>query len=109
MTSMDDGATFIETLWFSHANRIIDMACKTYSLTPEQETLLRAKIKRGDIEVKPRGLYGSQHTLLMDAHVIQAWGEWVSQWKDSLKQSIKKREASTKVRLNAFTKKHLSQ
>lgn len=105
---MDDGATFIETLWFSYANRIIDLASKTYGLTPEQEDLLRAKIKRGDIEVKQRGLHGSEHTLVMDAHVIQAWGQWLSEWKESLKQSIKKREASTQVRLNAFAQKHLS-
>lgn len=102
-----EGETFIETLWFSYAHRIIDLACKTYGLTREQEDLLRAKIKRGDIEVKPRGLHASENTLILDAHVIEAWGHWISQWKDSLKQSIKKWESSTQVRLNAFAQKHL--
>jgi hypothetical protein len=104
-----EGETFIETLWFSYANRIIDLACKTYGLNREQEDLLRAKIKRGDIEVKPRGLHGSENTLILDAHVIEAWGHWLSGWKEHMRTKLRKHESSTHTRLKIFTEKHLKQ
>lgn len=104
---MEDGTAFIETIWFSYANRIVDLAAKTYSLDAEQLDLLRSKIKRGDLDVKPRGLHGSERSLILDGHVIEAWGGWIALWKESIRLALRKRASSTQVRLQAFAQKHL--
>ena len=108
---MESGSIFIETLWFSYANRIIDLAIKTYSLSDEQAEDLRSKLKRGDFQVKPKEstVYSTSTQLIyMEGHHIEAWGAWWNDWQQAVKQSLRKNESSTKSRLNVFTKKHLT-
>jgi hypothetical protein len=51
-TNLEAGTTFIETLWFSYASRIIDKAIQVYQLDEEQAGSLKEKfLKRGDFAV----------------------------------------------------------
>jgi hypothetical protein len=48
-TNLEAGTSFIETLWFSYASRIIDKAIQLYNLNEEQAKNLSEKfLKRGD-------------------------------------------------------------
>ena len=47
--NLESGTTFIETLWFSYACRIIDMATQVYQLNEEQIQMIKEKfLKRGE-------------------------------------------------------------
>jgi hypothetical protein len=51
-TNINNGISFIETLWFSYANRIIENAIKIYKLNEEQiRTLTEKFLKRGDYKI----------------------------------------------------------
>ena len=51
-TNLEAGTTFIETLWFSYASRIIDKAIQVYQLDEEQAGAIKEKfLKRGDFAV----------------------------------------------------------
>ena len=51
-TNLEAGTTFIETLWFSYASRIIDKAIQAYQLDEEQAGAIKEKfLKRGDFAV----------------------------------------------------------
>jgi hypothetical protein len=47
--NLESGTTFIETLWFSYACRIVDMATQVYQLNEEQVKMIKEKfLKRGE-------------------------------------------------------------
>ena len=47
--NLESGITFIETLWFSYACRIIDMAAQIYQLNEDQLQMIKEKfLKRGE-------------------------------------------------------------
>ena len=51
-TNLEAGTTFIETLWFSYASRIIDKAIQVYQLDDDQAIAIKEKfLKRGDFAV----------------------------------------------------------
>ena len=52
LSNLDIGKTFLETLWFSYACRIVDQAIKVYNLNEDQARALTEKfLKRGDYNV----------------------------------------------------------
>lgn len=52
-TALEVGTTFLETLWFSYASRIVEKAIEVYKLDDEKANEMRAKfLKRGEFIVK---------------------------------------------------------
>jgi hypothetical protein len=52
MTHLEIGTSFLETLWFSYASRIVEKAIVIYELDEEAAATLREKyLKRGDYVV----------------------------------------------------------
>ena len=52
-THLEIGTSFLETLWFSYASRIVEKAILIYQLDEEAATALREKyLKRGDYVIK---------------------------------------------------------
>jgi hypothetical protein len=52
-TPLEIGSSFLETLWFSYACRIVEKAIEVYKLDGEKANELRAKyLKRGEFIVK---------------------------------------------------------
>ena len=52
MTHLEIGTSFLETLWFSYASRIVEKAIQIYQLDEEAAATLREKyLKRGDYVV----------------------------------------------------------
>lgn len=52
-THLEIGTSFLETLWFSYASRIVEKAILIYELDEEAATALREKyLKRGDYVIK---------------------------------------------------------
>jgi hypothetical protein len=53
MTPLEVGSSFVETLWFSYACRIVEKAIEVYKLDEDRANEIRAKfLKRGDFIVK---------------------------------------------------------
>ena len=53
MTPLEVGSSFLETLWFSYASRIVERAIEVYKLDEEKANEIRAKfLKRGEFIVK---------------------------------------------------------
>ena len=53
MTPLEVGSSFLETLWFSYAYRIVEKAIEVYKLDEDKANEMRAKfLKRGDFIVK---------------------------------------------------------
>lgn len=53
MTPLEVGSSFLETLWFSYACRIVEKAIEVYKLDEDKANEMRAKfLKRGDFIVK---------------------------------------------------------
>ena len=53
MTPLEVGSSFLETLWFSYACRIVEKAIEIYKLDEDKANEMRAKfLKRGDFIVK---------------------------------------------------------
>lgn len=52
-TALEVGTSFLETLWFSYACRIVEKAIEVYKLDEDRANEMRAKyLKRGDFIVK---------------------------------------------------------
>ena len=51
-TPLEVGTSFLETLWFSYACRIVDKAIQVYNLDEDAAALLKEKfLKRGEFTV----------------------------------------------------------
>jgi len=54
-TPLEIGTSFVETLWYSLACRIVDKAIETYKLDEEKAAEIKAKfLKRGEFVVKAK-------------------------------------------------------
>jgi hypothetical protein len=54
-THLEIGTSFLETLWFSYASRIVEKAIQIYALDEEKATAMREQfLKRGDYLVVAR-------------------------------------------------------
>jgi len=52
-TALEVGSSFLETLWFSYACRIVEKAIEVYKLDEEKANEIRAKyLKRGNFILK---------------------------------------------------------
>jgi hypothetical protein len=52
-TALEVGTSFLETLWFSYACRIVEKAIEVYNLDTDRANEMRAKyLKRGDFIIK---------------------------------------------------------
>jgi hypothetical protein len=53
MTPLEVGSSFLETLWFSYAYRIVEKAIEVYKLDEDKANEIRAKyLKCGDFVLK---------------------------------------------------------
>ena len=53
VTPLEVGSSFLETLWYSYACRIVEKAIEFYKLDEDKANEMRAKfLKRGDFIVK---------------------------------------------------------
>ena len=53
VTPLEVGSSFVETLWYSYACRIVEKAVEVFNLDEDKANEIRAKfLKRGDFIVK---------------------------------------------------------
>jgi hypothetical protein len=46
-------------------------------------------------------------TIVLDQHIIEAWGLWWAQWQKETKERLRRQAMSPQMRLNRFNELHL--
>jgi hypothetical protein len=46
-------------------------------------------------------------TIVLDQHIIEAWGLWWAQWQKETKERLRRQAMSPQMRLNRFSELHL--
>jgi hypothetical protein len=46
-------------------------------------------------------------TIVLDQHIIEAWGLWWAQWQNETKERLRRQAMSPQMRLNRFNELHL--